>query len=652
MRAMRRIVPHKASFYLSTTLGLGLCLSATAQSKSSSEKSPKTAAGESISAKANDEIAFPSEMLRVPKGKVALGSDAKDYIKELETIGRTPRSQINDMRRCMSELGESTVPVEAFYLGKFPVTNEQYKIFVEETGSRYPFDWWRHGREDSFREHLQKMNEEMKDVEGSKDLFYWQVHWKELPYAIPESKNSSVKGTMEKFPVTWVSWDDAVAFAAWAGMRLPTEAEWVYAASGQERRNYLWGEDPEEIPIKRGSRYDRPWPVGHWSEKAAGPFGQQDMVLGVYEWMGDAGFFSLVDTKEYEKQRKALLKDKRFRDKDDRDVKSILNYRPKWSGNTKITKGGDYGGTGVVLRIQTRVPQEAYQVRERLGFRLAKSDVPARDILLSRIALDYDMTVFSGDRKPNIEDQVGMERYELADEGRLITGYHAVSLVPVSYAGDSKKMNEAKWNEKATNAPQPIATLMTTEKLSTPPADPGLYTIYFRHLGMPEELTKAVAAGNKELVAEEKAKEAAKAGKKPSSKKKADEKDDAKKSNWRAVTKKYGITDKEVLAGEVNFVRIKPGDLKVYTDRHQFLLRNNTGQFTSAWDGEKGVVTSKYSDGDATAAIIPVEGGEGEIATFTLGVPQYEDSKGKVYKYVVPVTLPAESAAGSSWRTK
>ncbi|MHC5064497.1 MAG: formylglycine-generating enzyme family protein [Planctomycetota bacterium] len=650
---MRQVVPPKASFYLSTVLGLGLCLSAPAQSNSNGEAGANGATSNAIVSKPKDEIAFPAGMIRIPKGKVQLGTDAKDYIKELSAIGRTPRAQINDMRRCMSELGEATTEVEAFYLGEHPVTMEQYKIFVDETGHRFPFDWWRFGREDSFREHLKKINEEMKDVEGAKAQFYWQVHWKELPYAIPESKNSSAKGSMDQFPVTYVSWDDAVAFAAWAGMRLPKEAEWVYAASGQDRRNYVWGDNLEDIPIKRGSRFDRPWPVGHWKDEATGPFGNRDMVLGVYEWMGDSGFFSLVDTKEFEKQRKALLKNKLFKDKENRDVKAILNYRPKWSGTVKVTKGGDYGGEGAVLRIQTRVPQEAYQVRERLGFRLAKSDVPARDIVYSRIALDYDLTVFSGNRKPNINDQVGMERYELAEDGRLITGYHAVSLVPTSYAGDSKKMNEAKWNEKATGAPQPIATLMTTEVLSTPPAQPGLYTIYFRHLGMPEELVKALADGNKELVAEEKAKEAAKKGRKPSNKKKDEEEQDSKsKGKWRTVTKKYGITDKEVLGGEVNFVRIKPGDLKVYTDRHQYLLRNNEGQFTSAWDGDKGIVKSKYEDGNSTVGLATVEGVEGEVATFTMGVPQFEDSKGKVYTYVVPITLPPESAAGSSWRTK
>ena len=662
---MQRTVPPAAILYLSTSFFLGLSpkLNAADSAKlqnpvASRQAQPKDEA-KLKAATSKDEIAFPAELLPVPGGKVKLGTDVKDFVDALAPLNRTKKLQITDLQRCMAELGQIEVEVEPFFLNKHPVTMEQYRIFIEETGHRFPFDWWRYGREDNYNELLKTINEEVKEP-GNKVLFYWKVHWKELPWKIPVHKeHPSPKPTKENYPVTWVSWDDAVAFAAWAGMRLPTEAEWVFAATGNKPKQFLWGDELDGLQIKRGARNDKHWPVGKWGQDAIGPFGHEDMVLHVYEWTGDDGYFPLVPEKEFEKQRKKLLKDKLFKNKDNSAVKSIMGYHPKWSGNIHTAKGGYYASQRPSeLRIQTRVPQESFQVRAGLGFRVAKSHVPARDIVLSRIQLDYDTTVFSGNREPNLRDQVGMERYELMDNNRLITGYHAVSLVPTSYAGEDKKVSEAKYNERATSSPQPIATLMTTEKLSQPQVDPGIYTVYFRHLGMPKELSDALASGNRELVAEEKARlaaeKAAAKGRKPKKKSKKKKKDEGeqetKKTNWRAVTKKYGITEAEVLAGEVNFVRLKPGDLKVPTDRHQFVIRSNEGQFTFAWDGEKGAIGSKYADGNASVMIEALD--QGERAVFQFGVPQFENSKGKVYQFIVPLVLPAESAGNGSWRTK
>jgi len=666
MSAMHRTVPPTAILCLSTSLIFGLPCELSAAQSASSQHVAKSRVlppqgevklGTAPSSGGGDEIAFPAELLPVPEGKVKLGTDAKEFLAELRPLNRTKKAQISDLTRCMSELGSVEVQIQPFFLSKHPVTMEQYKIFIEETGHRFPFDWWRYGREDSYNKLLKTINEEVK-APGAKAQFYWQVHWKELPWKIPVDKEDRAnKPSKANYPVTWVSWDDAVAFAAWAGMRLPTEAEWVYAATGSKPKEFLWGNDLDSIPVKRGNRYDKHWPVGKWGQATTGPFGQEDMVLQVSEWTGDDGFFPLVPEKEFEKQRKKLLKDKLFKDKTNDRVRRIQAYKPEWSGNIHTVKGGYWASKKSVLRIQTRVPQESFQVRAGLGFRVAKSYVPALDIVLSRIQLDYDTTVFSGNRMPNLNDQVGMERYDMEDNNRLIRGYHAISLVPISYAGESKKVNEAKYYERTITSPQPIATLLTTEKLSQPRVEPGIYTVYFRHMGMPKELADALASGKKELVAAEKARKAAEKaaarGKKGSSKKKKKKKktaEDTKKTNWRAITKKYGITSEEVLAGDVNFVRVKPGDLKVPTDLNQFLIRGNDGKFAFAWDGDKGAPASKYADGDSSVQIEPLD--QGEKAAFQFGIPQFEDSRGKVYHFSVSLTLPAESAGGSSWRTR
>src|SRR5215469_14639443 len=141
---------------------------------------------------------------------------------------------------------EHVIAVKPFFIDKFPVTNAQFKQFLDATGytPRDPANFLR--------------------------------DWKAGIY--PQG--------WENRPVTWVSLDDARAYAAWTGKRLPHEWEWQLAAQGLDGHAYPWGNDfiPANVPTPDGGRTMRePEPVGS-RPQGASPYGVQDLVGNVWQW--------------------------------------------------------------------------------------------------------------------------------------------------------------------------------------------------------------------------------------------------------------------------------------------------------------------------------------------------------------------------------
>jgi formylglycine-generating enzyme required for sulfatase activity len=86
--------------------------------------------------------------------------------------------------------------------------------------------------------------------------------------------------------VTWVSLDDARAYAAWAGKRLPHEWEWQYAAQGKDHRDYPWGNEwvPANAPAPDRGRIELSPSNVQAHPSGASPFGVQDLVGNVWQW--------------------------------------------------------------------------------------------------------------------------------------------------------------------------------------------------------------------------------------------------------------------------------------------------------------------------------------------------------------------------------
>jgi gamma-glutamyl hercynylcysteine S-oxide synthase len=138
------------------------------------------------------------------------------------------------------------VRIPRFYIDRYPVSNAQFKAFVDAT-----------------RYHPQDAYNFLKD-------------WKNGTYP---------PGWANK-PVTWVSLEDARAYAAWAGKRLPHEWEWQYAAQGNDGRLYPWGNTwkDDAVPVPEKGRALREPDESSAHPQGASPFQVMDLVGNVWQW--------------------------------------------------------------------------------------------------------------------------------------------------------------------------------------------------------------------------------------------------------------------------------------------------------------------------------------------------------------------------------
>jgi formylglycine-generating enzyme required for sulfatase activity len=301
-------------------LALLFCFSSTCWAQAQTAPAASTRSTKTPSTKTDDSIVL------IHGGTFQMGIDSADIPRFQEIFA------IENAKLFEDELPRHTIIVEDFYMDKNLVANSQFKSFVDANPTLIP---------------LLRL--------GKFDNGNYLQHWE-----TPGDQSAE-----PDHPVVNINWDAAVLYCGWAGKRLPTEAEWEFAARGGKDALFPWGDElPDETRANFNNNVGTTTPVGSYP---ANPYGLFDMAGNVWQFLYDRWEHYFSDADNRKKQNTVALAEQQ---EIDRFVLHPNSAR-------YVIRGGSFSGHPVNLWLEYRDSHPSNGSQPFVGFRCAKS-VPAQ----------------------------------------------------------------------------------------------------------------------------------------------------------------------------------------------------------------------------------------------------------------------------------
>lgn len=269
--------------------------------------------------------------------------------------------------------------VDPFWIDTHQVTNADFAEFVADTGyltvaerALDPVDF-----PDLDREDLVPGSMVFTPTLGPVDLRDWRQWWRWQPGAQwrhPEGPDSSIDGRMTH-PVVQVAYEDAAAYAAWSGKRLPTEAEFEYAARGGTDTAFAWGDEAHPGGVAQANSW-----LGRFPYDDQGPYGGSTAPVGSYPANG-FGLFDAIGnvwewTTDYYLPRHQLPGAAAVEREHRSELLAAASAEAGSRMPRRVLKGGSYlCSPDYCLRFRpsARSPQADDSAATHIGFRCARS---------------------------------------------------------------------------------------------------------------------------------------------------------------------------------------------------------------------------------------------------------------------------------------
>ena len=271
-----------------------------------------------------------AEMVVVPAGPFLMGSSAQDLARGIAECRQRAKPEKEPLCEgwFRAEGPQHQVTLDAFAIDRYEVTNAQFEKFAAATDYRTAAErdgagWVRRQKDGTWT-------------------------WEEVKGATWRAPGGPGTSAAPNHPVVQVSWSDANAYCAWAGDRLPTEAEWEKAARGGDGRRYPWGDAWDATRASARHTPKGTAPVGSFPSGAS-PYGAQDMAGNVWEWTAD--WFAPAYYAE----------------------SPGGNPTGPATGDQRVLRGGSWVNEHFLLAVTHRVPGKPGARANNLGFRCARS---------------------------------------------------------------------------------------------------------------------------------------------------------------------------------------------------------------------------------------------------------------------------------------